>query len=752
MRASLFFALLIPTLAFGATYEVPLDNVDDEDDIIDLEERGDISTETADILYDLINEGVDLNSATRDELFDLPGLSYADADAIILYRKNKGRIEDPTELVGAGSITDQQLILIAPFIKLTAGPVKLPFSGKLRLRTGISSGDFAVPGRPLAPPGFLQATVGLPLNLSAGFLLNDTRLSPGPVHYDVVNGLTVNPFSYRANLPVAYLQWKAGQRRVVVGSYNIGFAERVTFDTTRRKAPAGITVNSVPLINRELASLCKTSPEVDCTSGMDVNGRPFNNYVLDDWAIRTNLRGVAGSLEDLELGEHSKMSLYGFLSYQTRDLYQYESFDRGVCEDPRSEDASCKAPPFFLSSTGARLKYVTLPSVYDELVGGAHVDVKPTERFRIGLTGYGANTFWGVPMAEPTWPASFGAHFADPSPVRLQPQEWSSTPAGGPFGAIGLDGRAQLGQFSLFVEGARSFDSVRAGPDPMRQPAGGGGFGVEQRTLYNPKRTFLELSLRYYDDKFTNPLGRPVAAPDQYDGQAARNEAGARLKYFGKLPYDFEVRAAADVWVLPFNSDPRLNDAGTANLYALLRVDYEGYRAIAPAIWVDLRNKNLASSAHGVISCDQGQIAVNVVTGEPVPCAGDIYKVVGRLDFRPFGKRLSGYVQASYAAKDDDKYKTSFMNAASVAIELRSQPTDWLQLKLRSRYLNEDTATSDYLEESVFTYIQATFLAGRAFKGSLRYDLNVYVDKRGSTALRVPNPEHRIYLDLRAGF
>lgn len=746
------FALLVPSLALAATYEVPLDNVDDEDDIIDLEEKGDISTETADILYDMITEGVDLNSASRDELFDLPGLSYADVDAIILYRKNKGRIEDPTELVGGGSITDQQLVLIAPFIKLTSGPVKLPFSGRLRLRTGVSSGDFAVPGRLLPPPGFLNGTVGLPWNLSVGFLANLTRLQPGAVFYDPVNGLSSHPYQYRATLPVGYLQWKTGNRRIVVGSYNIGFAERVTLDTTRRRQPAGITVNSVPLINRELASLCKTTPELDCTSGMDPMGRPFNNYVLDDWSIRTNLRGVAGSIEDLELGEHSKLSLYGFLSYQSRDLYQYETFDKGVCEDPRDESQQCKAPPFSLSSNQARLKFNTLPNLYDELVGGAHVDFKPTERYRIGLTGYGANTFWGVPAAEPSWPGSFASHFNDPGPVRLQPQEWSSSPWGGPFGAIGLDGKAQFGPFGLFLEGARSFDSIRAGPDPMLQPAGGGGFAVEQRTLYNPKRTFLELSLRFYDDKFANSLGRPIAAPDQVDGAAARNEAGVRLKYFGKVGYDLELRATADFWVLPFRSNPRLNDAGTANFYGMLRVDYEGYRAIAPALWVDVRNKNLGSSEHGITTCDKGELLVSAVTGEPVPCQGDSYKITGRLDFRPFGKKLSGYVQGAFTWKDDQKYKNDFMTTASIALEVRSQPVDWLQLKLRTRYFNEDTVTSDYLEESVFTYIQATFLLGKAFKGSLRYDLNVYVDKRTSTAIRVPNPEHRVYLDLRTGF
>lgn len=729
MRACLFFALLVPSLALGAIYEVQVDSIDSEDDIIDLEEREEISVETADILYEMITEGVDLNSASREELFDLPGLSYADVDAILLYRKNKGRIEDPTELVAANSLTDQQLLTITPFIRLESGPVRLPIAGKFRLRTGVSNGDFLVPGGALPPPGFIQGNLSFPWNLSAGFIVSTSRLIPGSPRYDVGRGaLVVDPFGYRAQLPVAYAQWRAGTRRVVVGSFTIGFAERLTLDTTRRKTPNGISTTSTALINRDLASFCKQSS----SSGADVCNGGGNNYVLDDWSIRSSFRGIAGSIEDLEFGTNQKLSLYGFMSFQTRDLYQYEMFDRGVCEDPRDESDQCKAPQVFVGddlSRDGRLKFTTLPGLYEELAGGGHVDFKPSDRYRIGLTGYGATTFF---------------HGA---PLRLEPQEWSRTPFGGPFGAIGLDLKAQFGQFGLFIEGTRTFDSIKVGPDPVNQPAGGGGFGVEQRTVYNPRGHQLELSLRYYDNKFLNPLSRPIASPDEFEGQSARNEGGIRFRYFGKLGYDFELRALADVWTAPFNS--RAGPAGIVNLYARLRVDYEGYRVIAPAIWFDVRNKNLGSGEHG--TCASGTI-IYVEGAEPFVCSGDSYKGTVRLDFRPFGRRLAGAIQGSFTFKDDVRYKTDFMKDVSASFELRSQPTDFLQIKLRSRYLNEDITDNTYLEHSVFTYLQATYIAGRNFRVSLRYDLNVFLDQRTSTLTRVPSPEHRVYLDLRAGF
>ncbi len=729
MRALVFSALILPTVAVAAIYEVPMDKVDSEDDIIDLEERGEISTETADILYDMIVEGIDLNSASRDELYDLPGLTYADADAILLYRKNKGRIEDPTELVGAGSLTDQQLLLITPFIRLERGPVRLPIAGKLRLRSGVSNGDFQTPGGPLAPPGFLMATLTFPWNLSAGVVLNTTRLAPGSPYYSQTRGaLEVAPFQYRAQLPTLYAQWRAGNRRVVLGSYTIGFAERVTLDNTHRKTPSGLSVTSTALINRELAAYCKQSSD----SGADVCDGGQRNYVLDDWSIRSNFRGLAGSIEDLEFGSGQKLSLYGFLSYQTRDLYQYEMFDRAQCEDPRDDSDNCKAPRVYVGDDLARdgrLKFTTLPGLFEELLGGAHVDFKPNERYRIGLTGYGATTFF---------------HGA---PLRLEPQEWSRQPFGGPFGAIGLDLRAQFGQFGLFLEAARTFDSVPQGPDPVNQPAGGGGFGVEQRTLYTPKGHEVELSLRYYDNKFLNPFARPVASPDEYDGQSARNEGGARLKYLGKLPYDFEVRFAADFWTAPYPS--RAGPAGIPNLYALIRLDYEGYRLLGPAVFFEARNKNLGSSTHG--TCASGTI-IYVEGNEPFVCSGDSYRSTVRLDIRPLGKRLSAAVLGTFVLKDDIRYKDRFMQGVGAAFELRSQPTDWLQLKLRSRYLNEDISDNTYLEHSLWTYLQATFIAGRNFRVSLRYDLIAYLQERASFVGRIPSPEHRVYLDLRAGF
>src|SRR3990167_5067555 len=130
MRVTTFaFTLCVAAgSAHAAIYE-NLVNVDGEYDLLELQQRGDISDETAETLLELIREGVDLNSATREQLYDLPGLTYADVDAILEYRKATGRIGDPAELVGAGALTAEQVIVIAPFIRVDAARPLLPVSG-----------------------------------------------------------------------------------------------------------------------------------------------------------------------------------------------------------------------------------------------------------------------------------------------------------------------------------------------------------------------------------------------------------------------------------------------------------------------------------------------------------------------------------------------------------------------------------------------------------------------------------------------
>src|SRR4051812_16107402 len=139
MLRSAACATLLSLPAFAAIYESPI-TAEDEDDLRAAAEREEISDSTLETLVELMQDGVDLNDAGRDELYELPGLTYADVDAIITYRKNQS-IEDPAALVEAGAITAEQLLQIAPFIIIGAPPTKIPFGGKYHVMGNYTVGD-----------------------------------------------------------------------------------------------------------------------------------------------------------------------------------------------------------------------------------------------------------------------------------------------------------------------------------------------------------------------------------------------------------------------------------------------------------------------------------------------------------------------------------------------------------------------------------------------------------------------------------
>src|SRR5512137_3065905 len=81
----LFIGLGISTPARSADYGIFI-QVETEEDLLDLLSSDEIDQDTFETLTELLHDGVDLNTASRDELYSLPNLTYADVDAILAYR------------------------------------------------------------------------------------------------------------------------------------------------------------------------------------------------------------------------------------------------------------------------------------------------------------------------------------------------------------------------------------------------------------------------------------------------------------------------------------------------------------------------------------------------------------------------------------------------------------------------------------------------------------------------------------------
>jgi hypothetical protein len=727
-RRTLFLVCFVASGAtFAAIYEKPV-TIEDANDLDSMLEREELSTEEYESLRELLEDGVDLNSGGREDLYDLPSLTWEDVDSIIAYRTQKGRIENPVELVAAGALTEDQLLEITPFIRLDPPPERISLSGKYRLATAFTTSDN------IPPPVMSYLNLKGPLDLSGGMAFTTTRNRTSTPRFDPlhVDALQVDGRAYRPEFIRYHLQWKAGQRRVVVGTYFIGFGERVTLDNSRHRAPSGIYLSNDFKRESELDRSCNVSTTggIDEFENLPCAGFGTNLYVTPDFGWRTPFRGAAASIENIDLGAHRRLSLYGFVSYQSRSLYQYEMYNRETCDDPRVRDdrgeqaTSCKAPPVFVHQADpfapdVKLIFSTLPHLYNELIGGGHVTYHASERHRLGLTAYGATNYFA------------GA------PLKLDFQDWAATPFGGPFGAVGIDGQSTVGNFDFFFEATRSLDST----------GGGGGFGVLQRTQFDYRKQSLELALRYYDNKFDNPYARPISAPDELEGLRARNEVGARLTYSARLG-DFKLVARVDAWVLPF-TNPKEGPAGMANLYGTVRLGFRRFPNFEPAVWVDVRNRNLASSVHG--SCSSGTI-IYVEGDSNFACSGDSYKVTANIITRPLGRTLTLIAQGSLSWKDDVRYKTDFRRDVRAMLEVRSQVSEVITLRLKSRYLSQDISDNTYLEQSVWSFFEVGAQVHRTLKIVGRYDMYVFLDQRSGTLTRLPNPEHRLYLNLQGSF
>lgn len=713
----------------AAPYEVPI-YVNDEDDVNALEERGDISATTAQTLRDMLMEPLNLNDATREELFDLPSIDLAQADSILAYRKAKGTINDPAELVGAEIISADQLSQILPFLEVLTAETRLPFSGKIRLQGRYQLQD------PSGPPAYLQASVKAPFDLSAGITLVGTRRYPGPLSYDQVTGaLKASPPTYRLFAPHWHLTWKDGKRKVMAGTFYVGFAERLVLDTTRRAFPHGIYASSSLYRTIQSSGACYFSDgqpgDAECPNGL------ANLNVAADYNWRAPFQGIAGSIEDLELGDTQRLSLYGFLSYQPKRLYQYKLFDKRYCTDPRDDFSSgCEAPPIYLASDTSRtLRYAyrTFPDVSTELTGGGRVQLEANSFLRFGVTGYGAATFF----------------FAQPA--LLDFQEYSSTPFGGPFGSLGADVLAQVGDFSLALEAARSFDSI---PGRLGQAAPRGGWAVIQRTTWSVRKHELELTLRFYDTNYVNPYARSVSGFDVVDGQRVRDELGARLVYNGAVD-DFRFTGRFNIWSTPSGGGVPAT-AGQLNLDARASGDFSGWAFLKPGLVFRARNINLGLSQHGQCDATDGYGDADVVYGVTPTDANlrtcDSFTFGARLESNPVGRWLNLQLYGAFALRDDTRYKDRFRNDLTMSLKVRASVAESLSFTGRARWLFQDISDNTYQENSLWGYVGATYALGRAWNITGRYEIYAYLDRRDSTLTRVPNPEHRFFLDTAVTF
>ncbi len=545
--------MLAPRTASAAQYEVFID-IETEQDLYDLLITEQISSASFDALLLLHQTRVDLNRATRQDLYLLPNLDYAQVDRVLAYRKEVTSIHSLDALTAAGALAPDLARSIRAFIIIRDSSVARPQThGRLRLRARWT-------GRyDRLPPAFaLQARVQTIGNLDMGLAAAITRNGLRRVRWDSTrNALSAEPEGVRFEVPKLYVEWDDEQWEVVAGTYRIGFGQRLTFDVTDQVTPNGSFGDYELRGGNELGLRCNRAPgelpESPCPNGPEPRVTP-------DYTWTNRLAGVAMGLKELHLGQ-GWLQAYVWGSYQVHRIPQIELVDAATCDNPhRDQDPGCFAPPVYVrdrdrTAPASTARFATLPAMYAEGLAGANASYFWNDRAHLGVTGYGSMPRWLVQGAD------------------LGFQEFSRKPFGGPFGAIGIDAAFGFAQQDFFAEVARSFDAQREG---------GGGYAALVRGVTTLPKSEVDVSLRYYGSRYANPYARPVAAPDELDGLRARDEAGARLRATAQLGRRVVLRALLDGW--------RQLSTGALNALVFARSDWRITSRWAWATWGEYRN------------------------------------------------------------------------------------------------------------------------------------------------------------------
>lgn len=493
--------------------------VDMPEDVYALVETGDIDADAAELFYALLERPLELNRADRDLLYDLPGVSLQLADAIVAARAGRGGFTRADDLLAVPGMTAEIFAQVRPFVRVAGvaeeGGAGLPYGVAGRAEVGsIARKAFIGPwdgaGRTeagidwtghsaLGPQSYMRLAATGATYYGAGVLL--THRSRTAVSDWTIDGggapVLLSPGrAYAFDLERAYAFANYERFAALLGSYNVGFGERLTFNTTTQRTPSGWR-------------------ESDGVRGDNEDGR---------WEPERALFGGVVSAHGLPLGA-AWLDVTVFGSYQDLDAYQY---DFGVYDAQGDYDAAAVEPDARwdgVDERGDTWTFLTIRDAIHEELAGGNATLSVGEAVQVGVTGYVGR--FSLKGGEP-WALAPSARY----------------PRGGEAGAVGVHARWDLGQLELRGEFARTRS---------------GGNGLLLRGIAQPHPMLeLTLSLRSYGPDFDNPRANPEAARDEAYGFAARNERGVRLDAVLRPIAGLRLVSFVDLWENPYaDVDPR---------------------------------------------------------------------------------------------------------------------------------------------------------------------------------------------------
>lgn len=727
-----FAVLLVARPARAVPYETFID-VSDQAELDDLLASQDISDDTYNDLLDLLQRGIDLNNASRSELYALPNLTFEDVDKILAYRGlNQGVIRDPADLVGAGALSEEKLLAISAFLIVRLpGEDPLSLHGWARVQTRASNGDRLPSGELLPAPFAFRARVTAARHVQAGVAMTTTRLRIGsPVYDPNRDALIADKRGYRFHVPKVYVKWETDDATLIGGSYRAGFAQRLVFDNSSQYSPNGLYSDDILFFSADLDRECRESQGE--LSASPCAGAAGDQYVTPDFRWRDGLFGVGAGFKKLGIGT-GWLQGYVWASMSRRSIYQYELYRPSAdCEDPSDDNnPACAAPTVYvrneddLLAPTSRFSFQTLPNIFGERLAGTNLTFYADRRNSVGATVYGASE----------------QNLVDG--IELDFQEWSRLPIGRRFGAAGVNFSFGKQWLDVFGEAALSFDR-QPGTPPTE---GGGGPAGILRVTATRKKEELEAVFRYYGIDYANPYARPISQPDEFDGLRARDEMGVRLRYLNTQKH-MSLRALVDVWVPPSTlRDDAPAGHAQPRLDSYVRADVRTTDELRLGLWLRYQDKDLKEGGHD--QCYEVSTETSE-TGDPVPCSGRQLTSIVRARYQPRRKLAITAMLQHQMLDDRSQSTTAFRHDLAGWGIVTWNPDPDFRMRARVRYLAEAVADAGYLETSVSGLVDAGFRLRSRDTLRVRMDTKVWLDDRMSTMERAPNPELQLWLSYEA--
>lgn len=746
--------------ALAYDYRVPI-LVDDEEDVYELLSSGDVSTDESEQLVAMLHDPLDLNDASRDDLYNLPGFAYVIVDRVIERREDKPftRI---TQLGDVEGITGTILEQARPFVKVVArrkttpgkkwktvgrvriqavdrikgeylrdnDPTKIPWSFEDRdYPETYTLVEMKVPekGYSAGAAVLTQNSVGTPaLADVAGTYKSDRRSSSA-------NNIDPNRYylwssgrTYMPSWPKAYAMIERSNWRLLTGSYRVGFGQRVVFDTTGHSVPHGFR------------------PDLIATIGEKSFSFPAGSGMF----------GVVGTLSDLKTGPVT-WDVTPFFSW-----WRHDAFNNRLVHDPGNNQTPStytlltnpEEDNFGADYLSLYYFYPTLPRIYSEMIEGGNVTMRFSKRAHVGLTAYARQIDFFTDDPNTTF-----AYYVS------QPQRDLLFVGGLDF-AWGFDGAGFIDNVTIFGEGATMDNGAIAGV---------------LRAVMEMGDFVLEPQVRYYGDDYDNPHSRMPSQDEFFEGNRDRGELGGRLSLRYQPAKWLRVRLDQDVWkpavyewTESTDSFEPLADPGPRldpwRMDSYLGVDIEPVDKLRVGAYANYLDKDLSASGRGEsYSNYSGNSSMTLSNGD----SGSGKSLAGRGEKWKFGAHVStravphttikGLYNISLADvyKNEDKFGREHYGTFEIAsrplgfVSKRHAPL--LAIKGRVKYfegrmLNETLEEDD--EKFVTAYVQMSSTFAKKYTVLLRGAVleNITVTKSDGTKKDKPTEYYwRVMLEWK---